>query len=153
MNHIPPIAVPYTALSPVSLKTASWRTKLPDDHLRVGISRGVPRGMAAGYRVFRKLAPGPWFNSVGPVEYDQLYRSEILAPLDPRAVAAELLAMAHGRVPVMCCFERVESGEWCHRAIAAEWLADALGGVVPEFGFETLPQDAHPMKPQELRRP
>lgn len=47
------------------IKTASWATKLPDDHLRVGISRGTPRRLPAGYRVFRSLAPGPWFNSVG----------------------------------------------------------------------------------------
>lgn len=30
--------------------TASWFTPLPTGHLRVGISRGVPRGLPAGYR-------------------------------------------------------------------------------------------------------
>jgi hypothetical protein len=134
------------------MKTASWYSRLPDDHLRIGVSRGVPRRMTAGYRVFRKLAPGPWFNSVGPVEYVQLYRAEILAPLDPRAVADELLAMAAGRVPVLLCFERPNEGAWCHRALAAAWLAEALGEVVPEFGFETLPQAEHPLLPLELRR-
>lgn len=47
------------------LKTGFWYGNLPQDHIRIGISRGVPRRMAAGNRVFRKLAPGPWFNSVG----------------------------------------------------------------------------------------
>jgi hypothetical protein len=32
---------------------------------RIGISRGIPRRTPAGYRVFRKLSPGDWFNSAG----------------------------------------------------------------------------------------
>ena len=59
---------------PAQIKTASWFDKLPDDHMRIGISRGVPRNLSAGYRVFRKLAPGPWFNSVSAVEYYRLYK-------------------------------------------------------------------------------
>ncbi|HXP75974.1 MAG TPA: hypothetical protein VN823_17655 [Stellaceae bacterium] len=85
------------------IKTASWATKLPDDHLRVGISRGVPRRLPAGYRVYRALAPGPWFNSVGIEEYYHLYRTEILGPLDPRLIADALLALGNGRVPVLLC--------------------------------------------------
>ena len=45
------------------MKTASWFTKLPEDHIQIGISRGAPRRMAAGYRLFKTLAPGAWFNS------------------------------------------------------------------------------------------
>jgi len=135
------------------MKTGSWFTSLPDDHMRIGISRGVPRRMAAGYRLLKRLAPGPWFNSVGIDEYYQRYRTEVLAPLNPRAIASELMEMANGRVPVMLCFERPGTGDWCHRAMAAEWLAEALGRVVPEFGFETLPQQQHPLMPPQLRRP
>lgn len=134
------------------MKTSSWFTTLPENHVQIGISRGVPRRMAAGYRVFRKLAPGPWFKSVDVDEYDHLYRTEILGPLDPRVVAAELAAMANGGVPVMLCFERAGHGSWCHRALAAEWLAEALGEPVPEFGFEDLPQHRHPLMPILLRR-
>ena len=90
------------------IKTASWATKLPDDHLRVGISRGVPRRLPAGYRVYRALAPGPWFNSVGIEEYYHLYRTEILGPLDPRLIADALLALGNGRVPVLLCYEQPE---------------------------------------------
>lgn len=136
---------------PAQIKTASWFDKLPDDHMRIGISRGVPRNLSAGYRVFRKLAPGPWFNSVSAVEYYRLYKEEILAPLDPKKIAAELAAMSAGRVPVMLCYERPARGEWCHRAMAAEWLSNALGHPVPEFGFEELAQALHPMMPIELR--
>jgi len=102
--------------------------------------------------VYRKLTPGPWFNSVGVEEYRQRFYAEILAPLDPRAVAGELVDMAAGRVPVLLCFERPGRGQWCHRAMVAEWLAEATGQVVPEFGFETLPQQDHPLLPAALRR-
>ena len=36
--------------------------------------------------------------------------------------------------------------------MAAEWLAEALGVTVPEFGFESLPQHEHPLMPPQLRR-
>jgi hypothetical protein len=134
------------------IKTASWFTKLPDDHQRIGISRGTPRGQAAGFRLYRKLAPGPWFNSVGPAEYADLYKREILAPLIPHQVAAELAELAGGRIATLLCYERAGGLAWCHRALAAEWLAEGLGVPVPEFGFETLAQDAHPMTAAELRR-
>lgn len=38
-------------------------------------------------------------------------------------------------------------GQWGHRAIAAQWLADALGILVPEVGFEAVP--VHPLLPPE----
>jgi hypothetical protein len=135
----------------MEIKTASWYTKLPDGHAKIGISRGTPRGMAAGYRMYRKLAPGSWFNSVGAEEYDRLYRTEILDRLDPRLVAADLVAKAGGQIPVMLCFERPGRGQWCHRALAAEWLAEALGHPVPEVGYETLSQADHPLLPAGLR--
>lgn len=109
--------------------------------------------MAAGYRVYKKLAPGPWFNSVGVEEYDHRYRTEILGPLNPRTVADELAEMSAGRIPVLLCFETPTGGSWCHRAMAAEWLAEALGHPVAEFGFEALPQHQHPLMPSALRHP
>ena len=63
------------------LKTASWFSVLPPDHIRIGISRGVPRlAIGKGYRLYRKLAPGPWFNHVPLDEYRRRYDAEILAP-------------------------------------------------------------------------
>lgn len=127
--------------------TASWFTKLPADHVKIGISRGTPRGMAAGYRMFRQLAPGPWFNSVSVPEYLQRYRAEVLDQLNPHQVAETLLRLADGKVPVMVCFEQPNTGKWCHRSLAAAWLAEAIGEPVPEFGFEQLPQQDHPLLP------
>src|ERR1700722_17035038 len=123
-----------------TIKTGAWFARLPDDHIRVGISRGVPCRLDAGYRIYKKLAPGPWFNSVGIDEYYARYRAEILGPLNPRLTAEELISISGGRIPVLLCFETVNGGSWCHRAMAAEWLAEALGHVVPEFGSEHLPQ-------------
>ncbi len=136
------------------IKTSSWFTPLPADHQPVGISRGTPRGQAAGYRLYKKLAPGTWFKTTDVEEYYRRYRSEILAPLDPRHVVAELARIGNGRVPVLLCYERAHvEGHWCHRAMVAEWLMSALGEPVPEFGYETLAQELHPLMPNQLRRP
>jgi hypothetical protein len=65
------------------MKTAAWSTPLDPSYCRIGISRGVPRQQPAGFKKYRKLAPGPWFNSVTPEEYDRLYRAEVLDRLHP----------------------------------------------------------------------
>ena len=136
----------------MTIKTSSWFTPLPEGHFRIGISRGSPRNAGAGFRLFKTLAPGPWFNSVGPEEYYHLYRTEILAPLNPRVIAATLLDMARGAIPVMLCYEPPgAAGQWCHRAMAAEWLSQALGQPVPEVGFESRDQRDHPNMPEVLR--
>ena len=115
------------------------------EYIRIGISRGVPRGMPAGFKMYRKLAPGPWFNSVSAEEYHRLYHDEILGQLHPRVVAEELTAMARDRVPVLTCFEQSGRGLWCHRAMVAAWLAEGLGHAIPEIGYEKRPQDQHPL--------
>ncbi|WP_428489103.1 hypothetical protein [Rhodopila sp.] len=136
------------------IKTASWFTKMPEGHVKVGISRGIPRTVAAGYRVYRTLAPGPWFHSVTPEEYDRLYKVDVLDRLDPRVVATQLIDLARGGIPVMVCYERpMVQGDWCHRAMAALWLAEALDRPIPELGFEVLAQADHPLMPPELKRP
>lgn len=125
----------------MKIKTASWFVKLPADHIQVGVSRGVPRGMPAGYKRFRALEPGPWFNSVSIPEYLTRYNA-ILSRLDPRQVADELLAAGGGRIPVMLCYENpvgIQEGKlWCHRHLAAQWLEDRLGIEVEEFGHPDL---------------
>ena len=85
--------------------------------------------------------------SVSDEEYIRLYSTEILGPLDPRVVAAELVDMSAGRIPTLLCFEVVGKPGWCHRALVASWLAEALGHDVPEFGFEDLPPHQHPLRP------
>jgi hypothetical protein len=130
------------------IKTAAWSTKLPPDHMRIGISRGTPRWQSGGYKLYRRLAPGPWFDSCETHdEFCERYQREMLNQLDPRKVAAELQEMAGDRIPVLLCFEKVGGPVWCHRSLAAAWLAEELGVPVPEFGHEDLPQELHPLLP------
>jgi hypothetical protein len=48
------------------VKTSSFRTYTGPG--RISIARFAPRGHPAGYRVYSKLAPGPWFNKVSNEE-------------------------------------------------------------------------------------
>jgi hypothetical protein len=129
------------------IKTASWFTSLPPDHVRIGISRGT-KGVPAGFRRYPRLAPGEWFKTVPLEEYVRRFHAEVLDRLDPLLVAAELHAIAEGATPVLLCFERPETGDWCHRAFVASWLATGTGKPVLEVGFEHLPQDQHPLLPR-----
>jgi hypothetical protein len=116
--------------------TSSWATKLPPECARIGISRGVPRGQPAGYRLYRKLAPGDYFNRVTVGEYYKLYSAQ-LADLDPAAVVRDLYELAGGRSPTLLCFERPEANDasWCHRGQISEWLWVTLGIKVEEHGM------------------
>ena len=136
-----------------TILTASWFTPLPDTHLRIGISRGVPRfgQIGKGYRMYRKLQPGPLFSSLSAPGFIERYQTEVLDRLDPQQVVDELHALADGRVPVLVCFEQPNRPPtWCHRSLTASWLSEALGQPVPELGFETLTQDQHPLRPPAL---
>jgi hypothetical protein len=134
-------------MTDTSVKTASWFGQIPDDHVRIGISRGTPRFSGiTGYRLYRRLAPGEWFNSTTTAEFIKRY-AEILDQLDPHQVLHDLLRIADGKVPVLCCFERVGGPVWCHRSLAAAWLAKSLRIKVPEIGHEGLPQTQHPLLP------
>jgi hypothetical protein len=86
------------------IKTSSWFTKLPADHCRIGISRGMPSAQKAPYRNYRQLTPGPWFKTCAtPQEYVRLYYTEVLSKLDPKAVVSALAAMADGGIPKHHC--------------------------------------------------
>lgn len=131
----------------MKIATASWFSKLPDTHLKVGISRGAPRGLQAGtYRRYGALAPGAWFKSVTPQEYLRLY-GDILAGLNPADVAGDLIELGNGKVPTMLCFEGakdIQSGtKWCHRHLAAQWLEEQLGIKVEEVDNPDLDRFAY----------
>jgi hypothetical protein len=128
-----------------AIKTGAWGAKAPKDHIKIGISRGPPRGHEAGYRLYRALAPGDWFHSVGVVEFVKRYNATLSA-LDPRSVMADITGLADGRTPILCCFEAtddiVAGSCWCHRSLAAHWLHKTLGVAVREFG---APANFNPM--------
>ena len=100
------------------------------DSNAVAICRGVPRWFKG--RVYDPLRPS-WklveeakSGAIPHDEYEQRYRAEILARLDPAVVRREL-----GDDAILLCWER--PGEPCHRRIVARWLEEALGIDVPEL--------------------
>jgi len=129
-----------------AMLTSSWYTPLPDDYKVIGISRGTPRRRPGGYRLYRALAPGSWFNSVDAEEFVRRYQSEILGNLDPQRVWDDLHQIADGKEPVLVCFEKPCTGSWCHRALVAGWFVNMLGMEVNEFG---IPGNgtSHPLMP------
>jgi hypothetical protein len=123
--------------------TASWSTIVPEDAIPVGISRGTPR-RKGGFRRLRELEPGPWFRTVAPNTYLELY-GDLLRRLDPGEVRDRLFSF--GAMPVLLCFERAEdihSGtHYCHWHLVAQWLEDRLGIEVPEVGHPQLDRFGH----------
>jgi hypothetical protein len=122
------------------VKTGSFRTYTGSG--RISIARWTPRHTPAGYRVYKRLAPGPWFNSVGIEEYCHLY-GEILKKLDPKRVYAELVALVAPEEPVLLCWEVppftaprpipqvgltvVGRSNWCHRRLVARVVQTDAG--------------------------
>jgi len=116
--------------------TSSWFARLPPAVLRIGISRGTPRGQPVGYRRLPELAPGPWFKSVGADEYHRRYMAQ-LSGLDPKAVLPKITDMAAGRDVALLCYDPPnDPAKWCHRGQVAGWLHDALQLDVFEYGLE-----------------
>jgi hypothetical protein len=134
----------------MQIVTASWFTPLSPQYKRISISRGTPRGQPAGFRLYRALAPGDWFNRLKGMEYFTRYKTEVLDRLDPHQVADDLARLSDGLIPALLCFERADGSSVCHRCYAAKWLARGLGSPVPEVGFEELAQDQHPLAPPFL---
>ena len=131
--------------------TASWSAKLPDELARIGISRGPPRGQR-GYRMYSPLKPGPWFRTVPPKQFYQLYMAQ-LAELDPERVLTDLNALAPGKTPALLCFEPPPPDLcWCHRGLVAGWLKDTLDLDVLEYGHGSDGAGwCHPKLPLFLR--
>jgi hypothetical protein len=101
----------------------------------VAISCGVPSWFKdAGHPVYAKLAP-PWelvhgfkTKQLSEEDYRRVYHEIVLRPLDPLRTIAELLAL--GPSPTLLCWE---ASGFCHRRLAADWLAHAMGREIPEF--------------------
>ena len=146
-----------TITTQIPIYTGSWRDQIDDSRFcRVAISRGVPRGRAAGasgYKRFANLAPGAWFKSIAdPIAWAARYSTEILAPLDPAEVVAALHALGNGRPPVLICWEVMGAASWCHRGLVSAWLHDTLALEVTELGGPGACGHQHPLLPYLLRR-
>lgn len=119
------------------MKTASHFTFFGPG--RVVISRGSPRGVPGGYKMFKLLAPsGELLRADLPYQpYRERFFAETLNPLDPQKVWDDLHKL-HGPdvEPVLQCFERppLDQRNFCHRRMVAEWFKTTLGHDVPEVG-------------------
>lgn len=93
----------------------------------VAISQGVPRWFT-GPR-YPALAPS-WalVKEQNEKIYSRRYNSEVLAKLDPCQVKKDL----EGKI--LLCHEK--PGEFCHRRLVAEWLANTFCIEVPELGYQ-----------------
>ena len=97
--------------------------RMPDEH-RAQPRRGVP----AGFRLYRKLQPGPWFSSVGSEEFIERYNAEVLAPLGPAQVH-ELMALAGGgKIPAWSAESTsvAFAPAVVSSCLAAAWMAEAI---------------------------
>ena len=114
------------------MKTASFFTYTGPG--RVSISRFPPRNTPAGFRIFKALAPGAWFNSVDRIEYERLYALQ-LALLDPQATWDALQALAGDHEAVLLCYEKppFTATNHCHRRLVSRWFQRQLGHVVDEL--------------------
>lgn len=117
----------------IKIYTSSWHEYRGPG--RVGICAGMPRGVPAGYRMYKPLAPS-WDiikGTAGIDEYRPRYFAEILAPLDRSKVVADIALLAGDHPPVLMCFERkpLTRSNFCHRTMIAEWLNE-LDGVQAE---------------------
>ena len=115
------------------MKTASYFTYRGPG--RVGISVGTPRGIPAGYRMYKALAPRRDMLHLPQAEYRILFFRDILGPLDLVQVVRDLDSLAAGTEPVLLCFEKppFDTINFCHRRMVADWFKDTLGLKVPEY--------------------
>jgi hypothetical protein len=107
---------------------------------RIVISRGFPRDLGPGYKIFRALAPGEWFKlpeyKASQDKFRERYFREILAPLNARQIYDHLHTLVGKNIePVLLCWEYDPSkpNEWCHRRMVADWFEKELGVSVPEW--------------------
>jgi hypothetical protein len=130
------------------MQTSSFQTYTGPG--RICIARYAPRQTPGGYKMFKLLAPGDWFNKVSRERYLSLFKSEVLDKLDPQKTFDKLHELAGGAEPVLLCWEKPPLDDfnsptaknWCHRRIVAAWFEDNLKVHVPELGVmeqATLP--------------
>jgi uncharacterized protein YeaO (DUF488 family) len=135
----------------MKLYTSYWKNEalaLPpyNKALKVGISRGGPRGLKMPYK-YRMLRAEPfapsknllsWWRRPGTrtSEDEEVYEREYLLQLEEAGVEriAEQLedkaAGASGTVILLC---HEEPGEFCHRRLFARWWQETTGQEIPEL--------------------
>lgn len=96
----------------------------------INISVMFPKFVTGFYPSYGKLAPTYPMLKMSNDEYYFRF-NKMLAALDPSRVVSEITAMAEGKEPCLCCYEKDHLT--CHRSRVAEWLREA-GFQVQEYG-------------------
>jgi hypothetical protein len=121
---------------------AERRAILAAGAVHVRISRGHPRGTPS-LPVVRELMPSrelfDQLHELDPADWQARYVDGLGAQSGAIEQRLSELAAEHpGETLVLCCFERVERGERCHRRYFAEWWTARTGTDVPELHDTTL---------------
>lgn len=113
---------------------------------RLGAQKIVPIGVALytpkWYQgpELKVLAPKGYMlaKDVTEQQYIQMYTSQVLARLNPRAILQLIEQASGGRDCALLCYEK--PGDFCHRRLIAEWLQKTIGIQVDEFIVAEEPQ-------------
>lgn len=113
---------------------------------RLGTQKIVPIGVALytpkWYQgpELKVLAPKGYMlaKDVTEQQYIQMYTSQVLARLNPRAILQLIEQVSGGRDCALLCYEK--PGDFCHRRLIAEWLQKTIGIQVDEFIVAEEPQ-------------
>jgi uncharacterized protein YeaO (DUF488 family) len=140
------VPAPYFEEEDLELYTSHWENRdlAGLDMVKVGISRGVPRGKKAKQLPYRyKRLPALFPSSdllkawkareISPDEYTPIYRS-YLDSLGAEEVTGQLekkSADNEGKPLVLLCW--CLTGDFCHRRVWADWYLEKTGQEVPEL--------------------
>ena len=105
--------------------------------LPVGFTNGYPRFLK--YKLaanLRQLAPDPkTIHMTDQVAFDRIYRQRLdalsIATVEQLLEDLALQNAAEGLV--LCCFEDLRTGRFCHRQTFGRWFCEQTGKLVPEL--------------------
>jgi hypothetical protein len=103
---------------------------------RISIACYPPKGIVAGFKTYKALAPAADMLKMSRDQYVPRYAA-ILGRLSPQQVWDDLHALAGDDEPVLLCWEKPPFSEarFCHRRLVAEWFAEKLGQEIQEMNF------------------
>ncbi len=107
----------------------------------LGHTVGAPKFGAPQAGNIGMLAPhGLMSRELSDRQFTKLYRQRLdqFGVEKIEAVLAAIAAAYDAPGVVLCCFEDVNAGEFCHRRVLAKWWQEQTGDQVPELAPLTL---------------
>lgn len=109
------------------MKTGTFRTYKGDNALSIAIYPPMDYtgaqllSLAPDKRTFFDIKAG----KIDEIEYEKQYRERVLSKLDAKEIYEKF------QKSVLLCWE--DAGEFCHRRIVADWIAEETGIEIPEW--------------------